>query len=155
MAGELEPVILSLLQKGSVLHTGGSGYFLVPAGPGQGTSPANSGASWTYGAWTTMTAGAVSAFFVTGMTFMDPGSSVTRSEFQLQFGTGTVGNETPIGDTKGFFTSASSLAGMFAFPYPIPVPANTRLAVRLATTTGTVTMALTLQCLLQANLTAG
>lgn len=150
--------ILSALQSGRALHTSGAGYFLIPAGPGQGVQPANSGVSWTYGAWSTMTTGIASAFLVTGMTFLYSGGAVTQSEIQIQLGTGgTSGADaaSPAGDSKGWITNAGSTVGMNAFLYPILVPANTRLAVRIASTTGTVSIILTLQCLAQANLVAG
>lgn len=126
---------------GSKKTTGG-GYFMIPAGPADGTSVAQSASANTYGSWVEMIASTSAAIFVVGV-LVQPvvAAQATRQYVQVDIGTGAGGAESSVGEAK--FDLAAAVAGGGAgpwsaavppiiFPAPIPVAISTRIACRTA-----------------------
>ena len=105
------------------------GYYLIPAGPGLGTTVTSSASADTYGSWTEMRSASGNALYIVGAIVR---TNSNADYTQLDIGTGSAGAETSVSETKLMTPSGASVAETVYFTYPIAVAANTRIACRTA-----------------------
>ncbi len=117
-------------QAGSMKKTAGGGYFMVPAGPVQGTPVSTPATSDTYGSWVEMIASTSAPIYIVGFT-LDP-VGTTIEYVQLDIGTGAAASEASVSEWKVDFPSIDNQAETVTFPFPIPVATATRIACRTA-----------------------
>ena len=147
MAGELEPLIYAQLMAGRVTRTTGSGYYTIPTGPSTKISITAGVAA--YGSWTQVTAATTADLFVVGVLASGGSGDVT----QVQIGTGGAGAETVVSTLLYDHTQTTFPVKMLYAP--IPVLSGVRIAARIAVDAGTTAFSLVLECINQADLTAG
>ena len=105
------------------------GYYLIPAGPGLGTTVTSSASADTYGSWTEMRSASGNALYIVGAIVR---TNSNADYTQLDIGTGSAGAETSVSETKLMTPTGTSVAETVYFTYPIAVAANTRIACRTA-----------------------
>lgn len=110
---------------GGAMKVINGGYYLIPAGPGLGTTVTSSASADTYGSWTEMRSASGNALYIVGISVSPNGSA---GYTQIDIGTGGAGAETSISETIVRGTAAETKP----FLYPIAVAANTRIACRVA-----------------------
>lgn len=116
------------LTGGSMKVTGG-GYYLIPAGPGVGTTVASSASADTYGSWTEMRAAAGNALYIVGVSLY---ALNTEQYTQLDIGTGAAASETSVSEVLFNTDGTNGIDQTVYFTYPIAVAASTRIACRTA-----------------------
>lgn len=132
--------------------TASGGYFLIPAGPAEGTTVTTGGTAHTYGSWTEMVASAGADLFIVAVT-LQPGSA-PESYYQVDIGVGASSFEASIGEVKlGWGTgSLSTTPAYIPLPFPIPVASGARISCRSASKTTSNALKVTLVCINQTDL---
>lgn len=130
--------------------TRGGGRFIIPTGPGNGTTVADGLAA--YGSWVEMVAATTNALFITAVTIAN--SDLNSIWVQLDIGTGAAASEVSVGEIVFGLSTSATANGVRAdlSGFPIPVPAGTRIACRCATDIGTESPQVWLECIDQADL---
>lgn len=134
--------------EGGTKKTSGGGYFLIPAGPSDGTS-ISSGAADTYGSWVQMIASTGAAILIVGIAIKASNTTVYQ---QLELATGAGTSESSIGEIKFGGISTGGADQVEMFPFPIPVAASTRIAMRSADDAGVVNQDYALLCINESDL---
>lgn len=114
---------------GGAMKVINGGYYLIPAGPGLGTTVTSSASADTYGSWTEMRSASGNALYIVGAIVR---TNSNADYTQLDIGTGSAGAETSVSETKLMTPTGTSVAETVYFTYPIAVAANTRIACRTA-----------------------
>lgn len=114
---------------GGAMKVQNGGYYLIPAGPGLGTTVTSSASADTYGSWTEMRSASGNALYIVGAIVR---TNSNADYTQLDIGTGSAGAETSVSETKLMTPTGTSVAETVYFTYPIAVAANTRIACRTA-----------------------
>lgn len=135
------------------MKTSGGGYYLIPAGPAQGTSVTTSATDNAYGSWAELRSASGNALFIVGVAVYD---TATPEYLQIDIGTGGAGSETSISEIKVHPKVVDAdVDQVVILPFPVPVAANTRIACRSAGGGGgSTTSAITLYVIDQADLIA-
>ena len=107
----------------------GGGYYLIPAGPGSGTTVTSSASADTYGSWTEMRAATGNALYIVGVTVRGHSNAAYT---QLDIGTGAAASETSVSEARFRSDASNAIDQTVYFPYPIAVAASTRIACRTA-----------------------
>lgn len=114
----------SFLAKGVKQKSGGTGVFVIPTGPGGGTTIADGSPAGSYEAsWTEITSSTSAALLIIGC-HMRAGSWAWG---QLALATGAASSEVMVAELK---VEASDT---YWFVPPIPIAASTRLSGKFAT----------------------
>lgn len=136
---------------GGGMKTSGGGYYLIPAGPAQGTSVTTSATDNAYGSWAELRSASGNALFIVGVAVYD---TATPEYLQIDIGTGGAGSEASISEIKVHPKVVDAdVDQVVILPFPVPVAANTRIACRSAGGAGgSTTSAITLYVIDQADL---
>jgi len=114
---------------GGAMKVINGGYYLIPAGPGVGTTVASSASANTYGSWTEMRSAAGNALYIVGVSLY---ALNTVQYTQLDIGTGAAASETSVSEVLFNTDATNGIDQTVYLPYPIAVAASTRIACRTA-----------------------
>jgi len=135
-------------------RTTGGGFFLLPAGPTQGTSVQSPASANTYGSWTELSSSAPGDMLITHVLIGRVSGEVNGYQ-QIDIGTGAAASETSRGELK--VQSVSATPGQYQNPTPLATPikvsSGERIAARVADADASArTHTITLTCVLVADL---
>lgn len=120
----------------SGLKTSGGGYYLIPAGPGEGIVIDSSFSANAYDNWVQLRSASGNAIFIVGVE-IEPKIVSAGIYLQFDLGVGSAAAEVSIGELKvGQKGNAGEGQWYFPLPFPIPVASNTRIALRVADAAG-------------------